>query len=99
MSIHFYKKGDVGHALFKLSDDDCELLADSIFELKAKTGIFLDPNGTVAIYPDNIRLFCSIIRSRFPAGSRGKEAALIDGILQQLQQLYELDVIIQAAGD
>jgi hypothetical protein len=99
MSIHFYKKGDTRHSLFELSDEAYNMLENSFNTLETKTGIFIDPHGTAALYPDNIKLLCSLIRQQFPVGPPGKQAALVERILQQLQQLYELNELIQAVGD
>lgn len=83
MSIHFYKKGDSSHSLFELSDEAYNLLENSINTFEAKTGIFIDPYGTVTLYPENIKLLYDIIRQQIPAGYLGNQAVLIEHTLQQ----------------
>ena len=99
MSIHFYKKSDLSHSLLELSDEAYDLLESSFNALETKTGIFIDPYGTATLYPENLKLLYNIIRQQVPAGSPEKQGALIERVLQQLQQLYELNIIIQAVGD
>lgn len=99
MSIHFYKKGKVNTtSLFELTDETFEILEPSFNKFEKKTGIFIDPYGRTALYPDNLQLLCEMIRQDFPQAS-GKNNGSVELIIKQFLLLYQSNDMVEAIGD
>jgi len=63
------------NALFQLGTADLTAMKDALSELRAKTGIVIDPYGTARLYRDQVRLLAQLLRTMHPQDKRVKAFA------------------------